>query len=168
MDQAFPAAPAEVFALFTDRDFLEQRMVDGGGIDPTVLSIDRGDGEDGGDTTTVVTQQAIPASALPSMVASMMPGDPVTERTERWKPDGDGFVAEFTVTVKGAPASLTGTMTLCRAPDASDQAATTLKVEGQATVPIPMFGPKIEGVIVEQIGGLLTAESHYTRRRLEG
>lgn len=152
----FDAAPAAVYALFTDADFLQARMEAGGGINPTVVSATvEGDG------ATVVTQQAIPASVLPSMVASMIPGDPVTERTETWSADGDGYTASYSVVVKGAPASLKGAITL--APSGS---GSTLAFDGAATVPIPMFGGKLESVIVEQITEALNKEAEYTRSRL--
>lgn len=157
--QEFSAAPTTVYALFSDTDFLQARMEAGGGIDPQVVSVSPSD--DGSVDTTIVTQQAIPASALPSMVASMMPGDPTTERTESWRAEGDGYAADFSVIVKGAPASLKGTMTLTP----SDSGA-TLTVEAAANVPIPMFGPKIETVIVEQLSALFQSEGDYTRSRL--
>jgi len=172
LTQEYPAAPAEVYALFTHSDFLQARMEAGGGIDPKVVSIAGTDGAAGAENTadpagdlaagaTIVTQQAIPASVLPSMVASMMAGDPVTERTETWRADGEGYVADFSIVVKGAPASLKGTMRL--APSAS---GSTLTVEGTANVPIPMFGPKLENVIAEQITTVLGTEGEYTRSRL--
>ena len=39
-------------------------------------------------------------------------------------------------------------------------------VKGEAAVPIPLFGSKIEGVIAEQIGKLLASEEIYTQSRL--
>lgn len=155
----FPAAPTAVYTLFSDVDFLQARMEAGGGIDPRVVSVTPSD--DGSQGTTIVTQQAIPASALPSMVASMIPGDPATERTENWRAEGDGYAADFSVIVKGAPASLKGTMALTPA-----DSGATLTVDAAANVPIPMFGEKIENVIVEQISALLQSESDYTRSRL--
>ena len=154
--QQFDAPAERVFGLFSDSSFQQGRLVDGGGLDPELVSLDAGDG-----TLTVVTRQSIPASVLPSMVASMMSGNPVTERTETWRPDGDGYVADFSVVIKGAPASLKGTMAL-----ADTDAGSTLTVNGQAAVPIPMFGGKIEGIIVEQVSGLLAGEETYTRQAL--
>lgn len=156
--QDFPAPPAEVYALFTDRSFLEGRLADCGGVDPEIVALDKID-----DSATVTTRQAIPASVLPPMVASMMSGNPVTERTETWKPDGDGYVADFSVTVKGAPASLKGTMTL-----SPSEGGSTLTVQGNAAVPIPLFGGKIEQTIADQIGELLQMEGDYTRTTLAG
>lgn len=160
--EKLPGSPADVYALLIHADFLQSRMEAGGGIDPKVVSIDGHDDHDAASGhAAIVTQQAIPASVLPSMAQSMFPGDPVTERTETWRPEGDGYVAELVITVKGAPAKLTGTIAVT-----ADGAGSAYVVEAAATVPIPMFGPKLEGVIVEQLGTILTAEAEYTRSRL--
>ena len=63
--------------------------------------------------------------------------------------------------VKGAPATIRGTMTLAPAGSGS-----TLAVKGEAAVPIPLFGGKIEAVIAQQIGLLLATEETYTQSRL--
>lgn len=154
--EEFPAQPAQVFALFTDADFLAGRMNASGGLEPTVVTL-----EATSDAATIVTQQSIPADSLPSVVSSMLGGDPVTERTENWRADGDGYTADWTLTVKGAPASVKGTMTL-----APSGAGSVLTVDGTANVPIPMFGAKLESTIVEQISAVLAAEGEYTRSRL--
>jgi len=39
-------------------------------------------------------------------------------------------------------------------------------VKGEAAVPIPLFGAKIEVVITEQIGRLLASEETYTQSHL--
>lgn len=152
----FSAPPSTVFALLTDRAFLDRRLVETGGDDPSVVSLERTV-----DGTTVVTRQSIPASALPSMVASLIPGDPVTERTENWRPNGDGYAADLNVVVKGAPASLKGTIALEPAGTGS-----VLTIDGQTTVPIPLFGAKIEAVVVEQVTALITKENEYTAATL--
>ena len=154
--QQYDAPPATVFALFKDPDFVAGRLADSGAPDASVVSLDPSP-----EGVRIVTRQSIPASVLPSMVASMMQGDPVTERTEEWHADGESYVADFSLVVKGAPASIKGTMTLAPA-----GAGSTLVVNGQATVPIPMFGGKIESVIAEQIGTLLAHEETYTRSQL--
>ncbi|MET3804452.1 hypothetical protein ABIB25_001447 [Nakamurella sp. UYEF19] len=152
----FTAAPAAVFSLFTDRAFLDARLEATGGTDPSVVSLEKQ-----AETATVVIRQSIPSSALPSMVASMISGDPVTERTENWRTDGEGYQADFTVVIKGAPASLKGTMALV-----ASGAGSTFTVDGQASVPIPLFGGKIEAVVVEQVDALLVRENEYTATAL--
>ena len=152
----FTAPPAAVYKLLTDRTFLDGRLTETGGIDPSVVSLDVD-----GAAAKVVTRQSIPSSVLPSMVASMIPGDPVTERTEEWHTDGESHVAPFSVVIKGAPATLKGTMTL-----APSGAGSSLTIEGQANVPIPLFGGKIEGIVVEQVTALLNREAEYTATAL--
>lgn len=154
--QQYDAPAAEVFALFNDAAFIQGRLEDSGALDPEVVRVDSTD-----EGVTIITRQAIPSSALPSMVASMIQGDPATERTENWKVDGDGYTADFAVTVQGAPASLKGTMSLVDAGSGS-----TLNVVGSAAVPIPIFGAKIEGVIASQIAELLASEEAYIKARL--
>ena len=154
--QQYDAPVTEVFALFNDPDFIAGRLEDSGAPNAQVMTVDST-----ADGVKIVTRQSIPASVLPSMVASMLQGDPATERTEDWHFDGEAYVAQFSVIVKGAPATIKGTMTL-----APNKAGSTLVVKGEAAVPIPLFGSKIEGVITEQIGKLLASEEVYTQSRL--
>lgn len=154
--QQYDAPVREIFTLFNDPDFIAGRLEDSGAPDARVMTVDST--EHG---VKIVTRQSIPASVLPSMVASMISGDPATERTEDWQADGDNYVAQFSVIVKGAPATIKGTMTLAPAGDGS-----TITVKGEAAVPIPLFGSKIEAVIAEQIGKLLASEETYTQSRL--
>ena len=151
--QQYDAPAAEVFALFNDPDFIAGRLEDSGAPDAKVMTVDST-----ADGVKIVTRQSIPASVLPSMVASMIQGDPATERTEDWQVDGDGYVAEFSVIVKGAPATHQGHDDAAPTGDGS-----TLVVSGEAAVPIPLFGSKIEAVIAEQIGELLASEETYTQ-----
>jgi hypothetical protein len=160
--QNYDASVDTVFAKFADRAFLDGRLHAAGGIDPEVTDLQvAGDGPDR--TVRISTRQAIPASALPSMVSSLLPGDPLILRTENWRVQGHGYLADFDVVIKGAPATLKGTMTLAPTADAT---GSTVTVAGQASVPIPLFGGKIEGVIVEQVQTLLRAEAAYTRQQL--
>ena len=91
----------------------------------------------------------------------MISGDPITERTEDWRADGDGYQADFAVVIKGAPATLKGTIALTPA-----GAGSSLVVNGSASVPIPLFGGKIEAVVVEQVDALLSRENDYTATAL--
>jgi hypothetical protein len=152
----FAASPAAVYALLTDRTFLDARLEATGGNDPEIVSLDAD-----GDHTKIVTRQSIPASALPSMVASMISGDPITERTEDWRAEGDGYQADFSVVIKGAPASMKGTIALT-----PTGVGSSLAVNGSASVPIPLFGAKIEAVVVEQVNALLVEENEYTAKAL--
>lgn len=157
--QRYPVPASEVYALFGDRDYLQARLDANGGLDPEVVSLDLD-----ADSVIIVTRQGIPASALPSVVGSFISGDPSTQRTESWRSAADGYTADLKVTIHGAPASLQGTMTLSDDPTGGS----VLTVLAEALVPIPMFGSKIEKVIVEQVGELLEREEAFTRSRLAG
>lgn len=163
--QHYDADPDTVFGKYSDRAFLQGRLQAAGGIDPEVTELDSsGDGADR--TVKIATKQAIPASAMPAMVASLLPGDPVILRTENWRVAPVGYVADFDVVIKNAPATLKGTMTL--RPSDIGAGKSELTVQGQASVPIPLFGSKIESVIVEQVTKLLDAEQTYTQQALAG
>ncbi len=157
--QHYIAPPAEVFALFTDRTFIEARLEASGGLHPEIVSMEVA--ADGG--LDLVTRQGIPASALPSIVSSFISGDPSTQRTESWRVAADGYTADLTVTIHGAPASLKGTITLI-----SEGAGSLLTVNADAHVPVPLFGAKIEKVIVEQVTELFEHEEKFTQEQLAG
>ena len=155
--QHYAATPDRVFALFGDPEFLSARLTAGGGLDPAVVSQ-----ESDKTSATLVTRQGIPASALPSMVSNFIQGDPSTQRTETWTAnEAGGYTAAWSVTIKGAPASLKGTMTL-----AADGDGSVLRIDGSANVPVPLFGGKIEKVVVEQIAELLVKEEKFTQEYL--
>src|SRR4051794_41927149 len=105
--QHYHASPVEVFALFNDPDFISGRLDDTGAPDSEVVTVDST--EHG---VKIVTRQSIPSSVLPSMVASMIPGDPATERTEDWRGGGDGHPPDFSFGGEGGPGPLQGALKL--------------------------------------------------------
>jgi hypothetical protein len=157
--QHYTASPSDLFALFGDRSFVQARLEASGGLNPEVVSLDASD--DGG--LDIITRQGIPASVLPSIVSSFISGDLSTQRTESWRAAADGYTADLTVTIHGAPASLKGTITLISEGDGS-----LLTVNADAHVPIPMFGGRIEKVIVEQVTDLFDQEEKFTHDQLAG
>lgn len=156
--QDFDVTPAALYARLKDREFVTGRLNASGGLNPEVVSMDVS-----GEDVTLVTRQAIPASILPSMVSALIPGDPVTERTETWHPDGEGYSATFSVLIKGAPASLKGTMALRPVGTGSE-----LVVDGAANVPIPLFGAKVEKLVAEQVAGVLRREERFIKAQFAG
>ena len=156
--QHYTAGPDAVFALYRDRSFVEARLEANGGLNPEVVTFDVTD-----NGVEIVTRQAIPASALPSAVTSFISGDPSTQRTETWRPAASGYEADLKVTIHGAPATLKGTITLV-----PDGGGSTVTVNADANVPIPLFGGKIEKVIVEQLTELFNLEEQFTQEQLHG
>ena len=155
--QKFDAAPDRVFQLFGDPEFLASRLVANQGLDPEIVTQESSE-----TSATLVTRQGIPADALPSVVSNFIQGDPSTQRTENWTADSEGgYRADWSVTVKGAPANLKGTMLLT-----PDGEGSQIAITGTANVPIPLFGGKIEKVIVEQVSELLQREEKFTQQHL--
>jgi Protein of unknown function (DUF2505) len=155
--QQYDAPPDRLFALFCERSFIEARLEASGGLDPQIMTMDVSD-----TALDLVTRQGIPAEVLPSIVSSFISGNPSTQRTENWRAAAGGYVAELRVTIHGAPASLKGSMTL--APRGND--GSTLMVNADAVVGVPIFGGKIEKVIVEQLTELLDKEAAFTAEQL--
>jgi hypothetical protein len=153
MTASLPVAPGTLFAKLGDRQFVTGRLMASGGDDPQVVSVDPGP-----ETVTIVTRQTVPESMLPSVIRSFLPGPPVIERTERWRTDGAGYLADLDVSVSGAPARMTGTMEL-----RPDGAGSIYTVTAQATVSVPLFGAKVEQMIVEQVQGILRREEEFFR-----
>ncbi|PVZ10046.1 DUF2505 domain-containing protein [Actinomycetospora cinnamomea] len=151
-------APArDVYSLLVDEDHLRARLQEMGGNDPALLehAVD-------GSGARVRLRQAVPVQFLPSVIRRFTGDDLVLDRVETWRPrDGGGYDGTFEVTVRGLPGSLTGTQRLT---DAGDGAVT--EVEGEADVPVPLVGGRIEGIVNEQVNGLLDTEDEFTRRRL--
>ncbi len=155
----FSASSETLYGLLTNKEFLDGRLIETGGLDPQVVKCEHTD-----TGAVVVTRQSIPSSVLPGMVASLIQGDPVTERTETWNRADGAYSGDFGVVIKGAPASLKGTVTLRPTGENSCELAT----EGNALVPIPLFGPKVEQIVVSQVRELLDREAAYTEQHLAG
>ena len=156
--QQFDAPPATVYGLLSDEAFQQGRLDEVGGLEAQVVSMDSTD--DGVQDRDPA--ERFPASVLPSMVASMMPGDPATERIEDWHVDGDGYSADFSVTVKGAPASLKGTMTLPPGRGRFDAHRRRARPPCRSRCSAPRSRPSSSSRSAQ----LLEAEADYTQSRL--
>lgn len=152
----FPAPPDEVFQTLTDKAFLAERLRDIGGKGATLLDHSR----DGG-RVTFRMRQGVDASRLPSAVRSILNGDLVVEREERWQPDGAAHAGTSRVTIAGVPGEITG-----RSRISGTNAEATLVITAQVKVSIPLVGGKLERVVAEQVGKLLTAEAEYAEKWL--
>ncbi|MGJ3509229.1 DUF2505 domain-containing protein [Enemella sp. A6] len=124
----FPAAPADVFALLVNRDFLIDVCRAGGATAHDV----RVEGQ------RTISQRTLPA---PDMAKTFTgPTISITEDIT-WgeaKADG-GRVGDLVLTVDGQPARMTGTVTL-----APNGGGSTITVNGDLKVSIPLVGKKLE------------------------
>ncbi|MFF0817269.1 DUF2505 domain-containing protein [Rhodococcus sp. NPDC003318] len=154
---SYPQPVAQVHAALTAERYWRDRIAEVGGSGARIDRLDVGDG-----TVAVELRQAIPADHLPSIVTKIRPGDLVITRTEDWgRLDGDTATGTFTAHVEGMPGELTGTLTLT-----ADGSGSTVTLDGQVQVGLPLIGGKIESVIADQITELLDHEDEFTARWL--
>ena len=138
--------------VLTDPAYLHDKIRAVGGEGAELVSR-----EQRGNGVTVVLRQMVPASALPSFVRSVLPGDLSIRRTETWN-DSGGTVHSA---VDGAPGVINGQMTLDPDPEGS-----VLAMQLAATVRLPLIGGKVEKVITDSVSRLMDSEYDFTLRWL--
>lgn len=150
---SYPQSVDQVHRALTSEQYWRDRLVEVGGDGATFGHLTAGDG-----AVDVEVAQAIPAEHLPSIITKVRPGDLVITRTETWGPlDGGRATGTFTARVEGVPAALSGALTL-----SADGDGSTVGLDGQVEVKLPLIGGKIESVIAEQVTELLENEDVFT------
>ncbi|MGQ0777425.1 MAG: DUF2505 domain-containing protein [Pseudonocardiales bacterium] len=149
---AYPEPPERMLEVLTDPDYLRDKLHAVGGPNAELISWE--DDERG---ITVVLRQAVPASALPSVVRSFLPGDLTIHRTETWTNSGGRVRAA----VDGAPGTITGIMSL-----EPDPAGSVLALRLEAKVGLPFIGGKVENAITGGVSRLMAAEYDFTMQWL--
>jgi hypothetical protein len=149
----FSAPAATVYSTLVDRAFLEERLRALGGKGATL--VDHSAGDDG---VGFRLRQGVDAQRLPGAVRSILKGDLVVEREERWAQEGTGTGR---ATISGVPGEITSRSRLIDRGEGSE-----LEITAEVRVGIPLIGGKLEGVIAEQVGRLLTAESEFAEKWL--
>jgi len=151
---AYTHPVSAVRAAFSDEQYWKDRITEVGGPNARLESVTAE-----GDTLRVHMVQAIAAELLPPAVTAVRPGDLIIPRTETWS----GASATFDASVEGAPAKMSGTITLT-----GDDNGATGVVDGSIEVKVPLFGGKIEAAIKEHLTELLRAEAEFTNTWLAG
>ena len=157
--RATSAHPADkVYAAMVDRGLLEEQMRHMGGPDAAVTSY-----ETTRDGVRYMLRHGIPAADLPSMVTSFIPGgDLRIDRTEEWKPAGDGgYDGTGSVQVLGTPATARSVMRI-----ADTDTGSEVRVQAEIAVKVPVIGSRIEEAMAGQIEKLLAAETEFTLKRI--
>ncbi|MBP2475971.1 hypothetical protein JOF53_004843 [Crossiella equi] len=158
----YPVPASRVAATMVDETYLRDRLAAVGGTKAELISLtDNGKSAAEGKETTVKLRQGIPADKLPSFVRTLVPGDLVIERTETWRPTGEGATASVHATVSGAPATIECSISVSGAGE-------SCRVAGrlQVSVPLPFVGGKVEKAVIEQVKRLLDTEHEFTERWL--
>jgi hypothetical protein len=149
---SFPAPAATVYSVLVDQAFLTARLRDIGGKGAALL-----DHTTTGDGAAYKLRQGVDAGKLPGAVRSILNGDLVVEREERWR----GHESRGRATISGVPAQITSQGRLTDRGGASE-----LVLSAEVKVGIPLIGGKIEKVVAEQVTKLLAAEAEYAEKWL--
>ena len=149
---SFPVPAGAVYATLVDEEFLTARLNDIGGKGAALLSHTTSD-----DGAAYTLRQGVDAANLPGPVASIVGGDLVVEREERWR----GRDSAGRATITGVPAQITSRSRLSDRGGASE-----LVVTAEVKVSIPLIGGRIEKVVAEQVTRLLAAEAEYAGKWL--
>jgi hypothetical protein len=138
--------------VLTDRGYLQAKLRAVGGPGAELVSWERN--ERG---VTVVLHQAVPEGAMPSFLRAAFSSGLTIRRTEMWNSSGGSVHA----VVDGAPGTITGVMRL-----EPDPAGCVLGAQLTADVGLPLFGGKVEKVIIDSVAGLMETEYQFTLKWL--
>jgi hypothetical protein len=144
----FSSPAGTVHSTLVDRAFLEERLRVLGGKGAALTAHDVS-----GDEVTLRLRQGVDADRLPGAVKAILKGDLIVEREERWS----GRSSTGRATISGVPGEINSRTTLTDRGDGCE-----LVTAAEVRVGIPLIGGKLEGVIAEQVGKLLAAESEFT------
>jgi hypothetical protein len=148
----FAASVDTVYSTLVDKDFLTARLNDIGGKGAALLEHQTSD-----DGAAIRLRQGVDAQRLPGAVRSILSGDLIVEREERWR----GHESSGRATINGVPAEITS-----RSRVSANGDGTELLTRAEVKVGIPLIGGKIEKVVAEQVTKLLAAEAEYTEKWL--
>lgn len=148
----FPVPVDTVYSTLVDEAFLTARLRDIGGKGAALL-----DHKTSEDKASYRLRQGVDAKHLPGAVRSILSGDLVVEREERWQ----GHESAGRATINGVPAEIKSRGRLTPSGD-----GTQLVVSAEVKVNIPLLGGKIEKVVAEQVTKLLASEAEYAEKWL--
>jgi Protein of unknown function (DUF2505) len=154
----YPAPATVVYSTLVDEAFLTERLRSIGGKGAALL-----DHSVTGDRAAFRMRQGVDASRLPGAVRSILNGDLVVEREERWAAADGAHTGTSRVTIGGVPGEIRGRS---RITDAGSGSALT--ISAQVKVSIPLVGGRLEKVVAEQVEKLLATEAEYAEKWLAG
>ena len=145
-----PISAKEVYAMSCSAQFQEQKCRDAGALSYEVTISER----DGG--ALVRTRRKLPTVGFPSLLRRFVPSGVTSTETILWHPESpDGTrIADLSVDFHGAPASMTGTITII--PDGPSSA--TVAIDADFVAHVPLVGRKVEGFAAPIILSVIDAE----------
>jgi uncharacterized protein DUF2505 len=149
----------EVFRTLVDRAYLEARLTRIGGRNACLMELTTN-----GDFASYVTRQGVGREHLPGMVQRLFSGDLMIERAEQWRRAAPGrYAGTVRASVTDAPGQIEGELRLADAGDGAEFA-----LDGTATITLPLFGGKVEGIVADYIAKLVAMETKFTQEWLDG
>lgn len=149
VESSTPATVEQVFASRIEQGVREEACRESGALSYDVQIEQLADGG------ARVRVQRVMAPQVPDFIRRFVGESISIGQVEHWSPPGPSGArtAVVDVTVKGQPASMTGSMTLSPAPEGSTELVT-----GEVKVGIPFLGRQIEPEIVKVIEAALRIE----------
>ncbi|AOS61283.1 DUF2505 domain-containing protein [Actinoalloteichus hymeniacidonis] len=145
--------PEKLYRLLVDEEYLTGRLRRLGGADAQLVSRTADD-----ETATVVLRHGISEGDLPSAVRALAPNGIIIDRTETWTRVGDQrYEGVVIAQMQGAKVRIEGRMLIEEHGIGAQMLGT-----GTVTAKIPLMGGMVEGLVAEQVGKLLDAESRFT------
>ncbi|PRX45524.1 uncharacterized protein DUF2505 [Prauserella shujinwangii] len=148
----FAHGVADVLAAQSDPAALRARLAEVGGVNARLE-----EHEETPDGVRYVLLQGVPAEKLPQVVRTVHQGDLVVRRVHTWSGSGERYTGTISAHVTGIPGEITARTELTAEGTGSVQ-----RTRGEAKVRIPLVGGKLEGIIADQVTGLLEREAEFT------
>lgn len=155
----YDADPATVYAMLVDQEFQARRATTGN-PESSEARVERGPG----DAATVTVTRRI-SQGVPSFVAKLAGGSLTLTELFRWPEATDaaeaaahGRSGRLDAAIEGQPAGVTGTLAL-----AASGGRTTVTLEADIKVRVPLVGGKIERFVAEMLDKLMRAEHDLGR-----
>lgn len=149
----FQGSLAQVRDLLADTSFREEVARKAGASQASATMSAHEDGH----TITIDSRQ--PTSQWPSIVAKFLGDNVAIRQEERW----NSAAGELSVTIPGQPVNVVGTLGLVER-----DGHTVQTVDADVSVKVPFVGGKIEGLVVDVLGHVLTLQARVGNERLQG
>ncbi|GFG63429.1 hypothetical protein MKUB_09190 [Mycobacterium kubicae] len=160
MSADYDGSVEQVHRAFHDPDYWKGRLAETPVDIATIESLRLGGESGDDDTIEVVTLQTVCSHNLPGLVTQLHRGDLCVRREEIWGPVTDGIA---TASIKGsivdAPVSLSGTAVLA---PVAESGGSRMTLQLSIHVRIPLIGGKLESLIGNELGQLVTIEQRFT------